>query len=183
MITALRAWGLGRVALTACLAVALIETAATDQFAVPTIPDRLNGWALIPALVAFTLAEPLIDRSPQLTAHATRSPVLIAVTRLGLAATGTALVCGYCLLSPDGEIVARWVAAGVAVGALAVAMLGPWYWVPLLPGSFAWLQHAAGAFPRPTYAMPGTVLVGVIACTCVAYVGATLVRDAIQRRR
>ena len=41
---------------------------------------------------------------------------------------------------------------------VTVALTGPWYWVPLLPASFAWLQHAAGDFPRLTLAIPAPVL-------------------------
>ncbi|RHW25811.1 hypothetical protein D0Z08_17365 [Nocardioides immobilis] len=183
MTAALQAWGVGRVGLLIGAAVLLIETTATDQFLLPTFPDRLNGWALVPALVALTMAEPLVDRSPDLTRHATRSPVVIALARLALAYAGAGAVAGYCLLSPDGRMVAAYVLAALSLAAGTVALTGPWYWVPLLPISFAWLQHAAGDFPRPTFAIPAPTLVAVVAGSCLAYVGASAVREEVQRRQ
>ncbi len=169
MTAALRAWGVGRVVLLVGVAVLLIETTATDQFSLPTIEDRINGWALVPALVALTFAEPLVDRSPQLTEHTTRSPVVIALVRLALAYTGAGALAGYCLLSPDGGVVAGYVLASLALAAAAVTLLGPWYWAPLLPIAFGWLQHAAGDFPRPAFAIPMPVLAGVVAGSGLAY--------------
>jgi hypothetical protein len=165
----LRAWGFGRVVLLVGAAVLLIETTATDQFSLPTIEDRLNGWALVPALVALTFAEPLVDRSPQLTEHATRSPVVIALARLALAYAGAVAVAGYCLFSPDGGVVATYVLAALALSSAAVALVGPWFWAALLPIAFGWLQHAAGDFPRPGFAIPVPVLVGVVAGSGLAY--------------
>ena len=164
----------------ACLAVGaavlLVETTATDQFGLPTIEQRLNGWSLLPALVAITMAEPLVDRSPYLTEHATRSPAVIAVARLALAYAGAGAVAGYCLLSSDGAVVASYVVVFLSLAAFAAALLGPWYWVPLLPLSFAWLQHAAGAFPRSSFVIPAPVVVGAVVGSGLAYVAATVLR-------
>jgi hypothetical protein len=178
LTAALRAWGAGRVTLVCGLAVLLVETTATDQFGLPTVEDRVNGWSLLPALVALTVVEPLVDRSPQLTEHATRAPVVIALARLGLAFAGAGAVAGYCLLSPEGGLVAAYVLTAVALAAVMVALLGPWYWVPLLPIAFAWLQQAAGDFPRPAFAIHPLLVVSGVVGACLAYLGATIVRAA-----
>ncbi|KAA1427880.1 hypothetical protein [Nocardioides antri] len=176
MIAALRAWGVSRVVLVVGVAVVVIETTATDQFTLPTIEDRINGWALVPALVALTLAEPLVDRSPELTEHATRSPVVIALARLALAYAGAVVVAGYCLFSPEGGVVAAYVLTSLALASVAAALIGPWYWAPLVPITFAWLQQTAGAFPRPSFAIPVAVLVGTVAGSSIVYAGATVIR-------
>lgn len=176
MSTALRVWGLGRVVLTVGAAVLLIETTAADQFSLPGIEDRINGWSLVPALVALTLAEPLVDRAPQLTEHATRSPVAIALARLALACAGAGAVAGYCLWSPDGALVAPWVLAALGLAAVAVAMIGPWYWALILPIGFGWLQAAAGQFPSPSFGMPATVLLVIVVSSALAYVAGSLIR-------
>lgn len=105
------------------------------------------------------------------------------VTRLTLAYAGASAVAGYCLLSPDGSVVAAYALAAISLAAGTVALTGPWYWVPLLLVSFAWLQHAAGDFPRPTFAIPAPVLVAVVAGSCLAFVGASAVREEVQRRQ
>jgi hypothetical protein len=180
---ALRAWGIVRIGVVIVGAVLLVETTATDQLVLPGVDERINGWALVPALVAMTLCEPLVDRSPELTELATRSPVVVALARLLLVHAGAATVAGYCLLSPEGVVAAQWVVASIAVATGAAALLGPWYWASLLPLSFAWLQHAAGDFPRQSFAIPAAVLVGLVLGTVVVHVGATLVREEAQRRR
>ncbi len=176
MTAALRAWGIGRVVLLVGAAVLLIETTATDQFRLPTVEDRINGWALLPALVALTFAEPLVDRSPDLTEHATRSPAAIALARLALASTGTGAVAGYCLFSPDGGVAATYVVAALALATAAVALVGSWFWAPLLPVAFAWLHHAAGDFPQPGSGLAMPVLAGVVAGSGLAYIGSTISR-------
>ena len=183
MTAALRAWGIGRVVLMVGAAMLLIETTATNQFGLPTIEDRINGWSLLPALVALVMTEPLVDRSPELTAHATRPFVVIAVGRLALAYAGAGAVAGYCQLSRDGHVVAVYVVAGLSLAAVAVALAGRWYWVPLVPVSFAWLQHAAGDFPRPGFAVPLPVLLAVVASSCLAYVAGSALREEVQRRQ
>lgn len=176
MTAALRAWGAGRLVLLVGAAVLLIETTATDQFGFPGIQQRINGWSLLPALVAIAMTEPLVDRSRDLTEHATRSPALVALARLALAYAGAGAVAGYCLLSSDGAVVASYVVVFLSLAACAAALLGPWFWVPLLPISFAWLQHAAGAFPRSSHAIPASVVVGAVVGSGLAYLAATVLR-------
>lgn len=156
--------------------VVLIETTATDQLTVPPFSSALDGWTFVPPLVAVVCAEPLVDRTPHLTEHATRAPVAIAVARLALAGAGAAAVSGYCLLSPDGVVVAQYVAAAASVATVAVALAGSWYWLPLLPLAFGWIQHTHGLFPTQTCALPAPVVVGAVVGSGLAYVAATVLR-------
>lgn len=182
MITALRAWGVLRLGLAAVATVVLIETTATDQLTVPPFSFALDGWCLVPPLAAITQAEPLVDRSPQLASYATRSPITIALLRLSLAAAGTASVIGYCLLSADGGTVARWVLAFVACAAVAVTLLGSWYWLPLLPLAFGWIQYTHGRFPSRDLELSTAVLVAVAGTATAGYVAGTLLRARPVRR-
>ncbi|MDZ5619594.1 hypothetical protein [Nocardioides bizhenqiangii] len=183
MIAAIRAWGGVRVVLVVGLTVLLIETTATDQLSVPPFSFALDGWTFVPPLVAVVCADPLVDRTPQLTEHATRAPAFIAVARLALAGSGAAAVSGYCLLSPDGVVVAQYVVAAVSVAAVAVALADSWYWLPLLPLAFGWIQHTHGQFPTQTVAIPVPTLGAIVAGSCLAYVGGTLVRSGLSRAR
>ncbi|WP_183095103.1 hypothetical protein [Nocardioides stalactiti] len=159
MIATLRAWGVVRTTLLAVVAVVLVETTATDQFSVPPFSFALNGWSLLPPLVAVSFAEPLVDRSPQLTAHATRSPVAIGLGRLTLSTAALTPVAAYVLTAPEGPWVVPWLVAAAAAAATAVALARSWYWVLLLPLSFGWIQHTHGSFPGPDFAAPVALLV------------------------
>ena len=183
MIAALRAWGGVRVVLVVAATVLLIETTATDQLNVPPFSFALNGWTFVPPLVAVVSAEPLVDRTPQLTEHATRAPAVIAVARLALAGSGAAAVSGYCVLSPDGVVAAQYVAAAMSVAVVAVAVADSWYWLPLLPLAFGWIQHTHGLVPNQTVPITSPVLGAIVVGSCLAYVGGTLVRTELSRAR
>lgn len=160
------------------LAVLLVETTATDQFLVPPFSHSLNGWSFVPPLVAIGMADPLVDRTPQLTEHATRSPATVALGRLGLAFGGALAVAAYSSHSPGGPWVAQCTVAFAAVAVGSAALLAGWYWVPLLPLSFAWLQQTHGSFPAPSFAISAPVLIAVVAVAGLAYTGSAFVRAA-----
>lgn len=178
MIAPLRAWGAVRVAITFGLAVLLIETTATDQLTIPPFTHELNGWCFVPTLCAVALAEPLIDRSPQLTELGTRSPVTLALGRLALVYAGGGAVAGYCWWSPpDGGWVAPYVLLFLALATVAAAVLGTWYWLPLLPLLLVWLQVSASGFPGPDFAVPRWQVGGAVVAAWVISISAALARD------
>lgn len=184
MIAALRAWGALRVVLAVGLIVVWIETMAADQLDVAPFTHSLNGWTFVPPLAAIALAEPMVDRSPQLTEHGVRPSWVLACARLLLTYAGGLAVAGYCLLSPGGTCVAQYVVAFLAIAAVAVAVLDAWYWVPLLLLFFGWLQLAPPGFPTTSAsALPSWVPAASAVVSCACYVATTEIRSELARRR
>ncbi|KAA1421937.1 hypothetical protein F0U44_06650 [Nocardioides humilatus] len=180
----LRTWGASRIGLAVVLTVLWIETTATDQITIPPFTHDLNGWCFVPTLTAIALAEPLIDRSPQLTELGVRSPLLLALARLALVWTGGAAVVGYCWWSGDlGRWAAPYVLLFLAFATAVVAALSSWYWLPLLPLVFVWLQVSASGFPGPDFAIPRWQVATAVAAAWLAYAVSIAVRDAAQRRQ
>lgn len=182
MIAALRAWGAGRVVLLVGAVFVLIETTATDQVSLPPFTHDLNGWSFVPPVVAIVMAEPLVDRSTDLTLHATRRLSTIALARVGLAYAGGAAVAGYCLASAEGTYVAGYVLVFLAVGTVAVAALTTWFWVPLLALFVVWLQVAGTDFPRASSVIPAWQVLVAVVGSWLTYVGSVLLREEARLR-
>jgi hypothetical protein len=172
------------VALAVGLAIIWIEIMATDQIDVAPFTHSLDGWTFLPPVVAIALAEPLVDGSPQLTELATRSRSALAGARLLLAYGGGLAVAADWLLSAGGGGVAQHVLVLLSVATVAVAALRRWYWVPLLPLLFCWLQLAPPEYPLTQWcALPAPATAGSVIAAWLGYMGAAELRATLERRR
>lgn len=140
-----RAWGLD-VGLGVALALAGVALLAGDAAVeLPVIQNRTTVLNALPVLAATALGYPLVDRWPELSRLAGRSPAGLPVLRL-LAVVAVSLPVPVALVAAGWTARAAVVVLGFAgVVALLVTVLGLWYWVPMFGVLVAWVQL------RPAY--------------------------------
>lgn len=139
-LAVVRAWGFVA-ALVATAALALLAAVAGDVYVeLPVLGNKTTMLHLLPVLTAMAASFPLVDRMPGITLQAGRSvagmsalrvigiavvalPVAVALVAGGWSVGGAAAVLGF-----------------VGLAAVAAALLGLWYWAPLLVVMVAWLK-------------------------------------------
>lgn len=139
-LAVLRAWGLVPALLSAA-GLALLAVVAGDVYVeLPVIRNKMTMLHLLPALTAMAGAFPLVDRTPGVTLQAGRAVAGLAALRV----TGVAVVA---LPVAVALVVGGWTVGGAAavlgfvgVAAVGAALLGLWYWAPLLLMMAAWLK-------------------------------------------
>lgn len=136
----LRAWGLVA-ALAAAAGLTLLALVAGDVYVdLPVMGRKLTVLHLLPVLTAMAVSFPLVDRTPDVTLQAGRSVLTISACRL-------VAVAVVALPVPAALVAGGWTVGGAAtvlgfvgVAAVAAAVLGLWYWAPLLVAMVAWLK-------------------------------------------
>jgi hypothetical protein len=110
---------------------------------IPTIDRAVPMPAVLPPLLAISIAWVLVERWPDALATAARSPQLIRLGRYAAAqAICLAAALGASALGTDHGAVALTVIGVSAAGLLAPVLQG-WLWMPLVMAGYAWLQLAA----------------------------------------
>jgi len=137
-----RAWGVPRTTLLSLLLVGSAQLVATSYVGLPSFAADIPALDLVPPAAALLLASPLVDQTPDLTLRAGRP--LWQLLLLRYAATHTAggiVVAGLALSgwSLERSLVVTLFLAG---SALATALLGAWYWVPVMGCSYGWLLRS-----------------------------------------
>ena len=169
----LRAWGLVA-ALGSAAALALLALVAGDVYVeLPVMGRKLTVLHLLPVLTAMAVSFPLVDRTPDLTLQAGRSVLAMSVFRLVTVAV-VALPVALALVAggwPAGGAAA--VLGFVGLAAVAAAVLGLWYWAPLLVAMVAWLRL------RPPYLVE-TAGTDWLLLSLVTLVGGGAVHVAIE---
>ncbi|MCX6401831.1 MAG: hypothetical protein NTX33_18110 [Propionibacteriales bacterium] len=159
-----RAWALG-VAFLAALALGGLALLVGDVVVdLPGVRDIVFVLHMVPGLAAIALAFPLVDRTPDLTLLSATHPARLFALRfagLVVVATPVAVCVG----------VAGWTAAGagvvlgfVGVAGLFSAILGLWYWGPMLVGLYGWIRWPdcdAAAHAGPWWLLPWLGLLGL----------------------
>lgn len=143
VLSVVRAWGLG-VALLVALSLGGAALLAGDVYVdLPGVPDIVAVLHLFPGLVAMALAFPLVDRTPEWTLLSARGPVPLLLGRLaGVLALATLVAA--CVRAAGWSVAGTGVVLGfVGVAALASAVLGLWYWAPVLGLTYGWVQWPA----------------------------------------
>ena len=161
------AWGLGRTLGLAVVLAAMAPIAAATYVGLPSFEAAIPVLDLVPPVAALLLAGPLVDQTPDLTLRAARPVALLLLLRyLAVQCAGAVVLASLALTAWTWEraSVVVLLLAGSAVG---VALLGGWYWVPMLGAGYAWLWRAqhlrnlAEADVPPVLAAGGVLLAGL----------------------
>lgn len=139
-VAVVRSWGLG-VALAAGLFFAAASLLVGDVYVeLPMVRDQVRILHVFPGLAAVVLPFPLVDRTSGLTLVAARSPAALALLRLG-GVVLTSFPVAAALLAVGWTLPAALVVLGfIGVAATACALVGLWYWAPMLGLLVVWLQ-------------------------------------------
>jgi len=135
-----RAWGVPRTLLLALLLAGSAQLAAASYVGLPAFAADIPALDLVPPAAALVLASPLVDQTPDLTLRAGRPLWQVLTLRYAAShAAGAIVVAGLCL---SGWTFHRSLAVVLflAGSALGTALLGGWFWVPMMGVSYAWLR-------------------------------------------
>lgn len=143
-VAVLRAWGLGVAAASGGILAAMTLLLGDVYIGLPMLRDQVRILHVLPGLAALVLPFPLVDRTPFLTLMTVRSPAVLSLLRLcGVVLAGLPLVAALLVVGrtlPAALVVVGFI--GVAAGTCAV--LGLWYWAPMLCLLVGWLQGGSG---------------------------------------
>ncbi len=135
-----RVWGVHRGLAVALGLAAAAQLTAGRFVGWPALRDAIAVPAFVPPLAGLLLAQPLLDGLPHLTRLSMRSPLVHFAARfVAVHLCGSIVVLG---LVGSGR---SWswslsVTAFVSLGALLVAGLQSWYWIPMLATGYGWIQ-------------------------------------------
>jgi hypothetical protein len=168
----LRAWGVSRTMLLAACLAAAVQLVTATYVGLPSFEAAISTLDLAPPAAALLLTAPLVDQTPDLTVRSARPVALLLLLRYAAVQCAGGVVLASLALTAwtlERACVVVLFLAGSAVG---VAVLGGWYWVPVLGAAYAWLWRAQHLRSLADADVPLLVAAGGLALGGLAYVAA-----------
>ena len=137
-----RAWGVPRTLLVAAALACVVQLAAASYVGLPSFSADIPALDLVPPAAALLLAGPLVEQTPALTLHAGRPLGQMLLLRYAATQAAGAVVVGSLALTGWSLERSLAVVLFLAGSAVFTALLGAWYWVPMMGGCYGWLLRS-----------------------------------------